>query len=115
MHAVGPPMGGARDINSFMNDGQQPEFKPSVTQIWAKTDSKTGQWHPLLCHMIETSAVASVLWDEILAPGTRDVIADALGLPVDEARQWSLFLAGVHDLGKASPSFQRSEEHTSEL
>jgi CRISPR-associated endonuclease/helicase Cas3 len=90
-----------------MNDGQQPEFKPSVTQIWAKTDSKTGQWHPLLCHMIETSAVASVLWDEILAPGTRDVIADALGLPVDQARRWSLFLAGVHDLGKASPTFQR--------
>jgi len=56
--------------------------------------------------MAESSAVASVLWDEILAPVTRGVIADALGLPVDEARQWSLFLAGVHDLGKASPSFQ---------
>src|ERR1019366_7100658 len=40
------------------------------------------------------------------APSTCKVIADALGLPLDEARQWSVFLAGAHDLGKASPSFQ---------
>jgi CRISPR-associated endonuclease/helicase Cas3 len=99
-------MFGARSMSGLTKDGDQLEFKASVTQIWAKTDSKTGRWHPLVCHMVETSAVASVLWDDVLAPGTRDVIADALGLPVDEARQWSLFLAGVHDLGKASPSFQ---------
>src|ERR1017187_1977432 len=106
MHAVGLPMFGARSMSGLTKDGDQLEFKASVTQIWAKTDSKTGRWHPLVCHMVETSAVASVLWDDVLAPGTRDVIADALGLPVDEARQWSLFLAGIHDLGKASPSFQ---------
>ena len=56
--------------------------------------------------MAESSAVASVLWDEILAPGTRGVIAGALGLPLNEARLWSLFLTGGHDVGKASPSFQ---------
>jgi antitoxin ParD1/3/4 len=55
---------------------------------------------------VETTAVASLLWDEILAPGTHAVIANALGLPLDEARRWSLFLTGIHDLGKASPSFQ---------
>ncbi len=89
-----------------VKDGDQLGFETSIARIWAKTDSKTGRWHPLLYHMVETSAVASVFWDDILAPGTRGVIADALGLPVDEARQWSLFLTGVHDLGKASPSFQ---------
>ena len=32
---------------------------------------------------------------------------DCLGAHLlDEARQWSLFLVGAHDLGKASPSFQ---------
>lgn len=81
-------------------------FETSVTRIWAKADLSTGRWHPLLCHMVETTAVASVLWDEILAPGTRDVIASSLGLSVNDARRWSLFLAGIHDLGKASPSFQ---------
>jgi CRISPR-associated endonuclease/helicase Cas3 len=60
----------------------------------------------LLYHLVETSAVASLLWDEILAPSTCTVIADALGLGLHEARQWSLFLVGAHDLGKASPSFQ---------
>src|SRR5450759_5330649 len=89
-----------------MNDSDQREVEASVTRIWAKTNSATGQWHPLLYHLVETSAVASLLWDEILAPSTCKVIADALGLPLDEASQWSLFLAGAHDLGKASPSFQ---------
>ena len=89
-----------------MNDSDQRGVEASVTRIWAKTNSATGQWHPLLYHLVETSAVASVLWDEILAPSTCKVIADALGLPLDEARHWSLFLAGAHDLGKASPSFQ---------
>src|SRR5947207_13542475 len=83
----------------------QSGVEASVTRIWAKTNSATGQWHPLLYHLIETSAVASLLWDEILAPSTCRVIADALGLPLDAARQWSLFLVGAHDLGKASPSF----------
>ena len=89
-----------------MNDSDQRGVEASVTRIWAKTNSATGQWHPLLYHLVETSAVALLLWDEILAPSTCKVIADALGLPLDEARQWSVFLAGAHDLGKASPSFQ---------
>src|ERR1039457_4645166 len=89
-----------------MNDSDQRGVEASVTRIWAKTNSATGQWHPLLYHLVETSAVASLLWDEILAPSTCKVIADALGLPLDESRQWSLFLVGAHDLGKASPSFQ---------
>jgi CRISPR-associated endonuclease/helicase Cas3 len=29
-----------------------------------------------------------------------------MGLPVEEGRRWALFLTGLHDLGKASPSFQ---------
>src|SRR2546426_374478 len=89
-----------------MNDSDQPGVAASVTQLWAKTNSTTGKWHPLLYHLVETSAVASLLWDEILTPNTCKVIADALGLPLDEARQWSSFLVGAHDLGKASPSFQ---------
>ena len=89
-----------------MSDMDQGKVGASVTRLWAKTNLATGQWHPLLCHLIETSAVASLVWDEILAPSTRRVIADAMGLPIDEARQWSLFLVGAHDLGKASPSFQ---------
>src|ERR1035441_10225616 len=89
-----------------MNDSDQRRVEASVTRIWAKTNSATGQWHPLLYHLAETSAVASLLWDEILAPSSCKVIADALGFPPGEARQWSLFLVGAHDLGKASPSFQ---------
>src|ERR1017187_9360408 len=89
-----------------MNESDQRGVEASVTRLWAKTNSATGQWHPLLYHLVETSAVASLLWDEILAPSTCRVIADALGLPLDEARQWSSFLIVAHDLGKESPSFQ---------
>lgn len=81
-------------------------IEASVIQTWAKADSTTGRWRFLLWHSVETSVVASVLWDEVLAPATRSVIAAALGLPVDVARRWSLFLAGLRDLGKASPPLQ---------
>jgi len=60
--------------------------------------------------LIETSAVASVLWDEVLARCTQVVVADSLGLTIDEARSWVLFLVGAHDLGKATPSFQSKWE-----
>jgi CRISPR-associated endonuclease/helicase Cas3 len=77
-----------------------------VLALWAKRDKATNAWHPLLNHLVEVAAVASLLWDEVLAPNTRETIAKSLGLAVDEARGWSLWIAGLHDLGKASPCFQ---------
>lgn len=77
-----------------------------LLQLWAKTNQAQGSAHPLLCHMIETTAVASVIFDHVLAPPTRAVIGEGWQLDPQQSRAWALFLAGIHDLGKASPVFQ---------
>ncbi|MCL4466185.1 MAG: CRISPR-associated helicase Cas3' [Chloroflexi bacterium] len=76
--------------------------------LWAKLgrkDAPAGTYHPLICHMLDVAAVAHCLWREVLAPSTRRRLAEALGLPEEEAGKWIAFFAGLHDLGKASPDF----------
>ncbi len=80
----------------------------AVFALWAKTQQgATTQYHPLLCHLFDVAAVAEALWDESLPAATRRFLCEALGLTSQEAaRTWVAFLAGLHDLGKASPAFQ---------
>ena len=40
-----------------MNNLDPGRVEASVTRMWAKTNSATGQWHPLLYRLGETSAV----------------------------------------------------------
>ncbi|MEN6480246.1 MAG: CRISPR-associated helicase Cas3' [Anaerolineales bacterium] len=78
--------------------------------LWGKTSKdEAGNTitHPLLCHMIDVAEVAGALWDLSLGEGLRRHIADALGCNEDDARQTLMFWAALHDLGKASPAFQR--------
>lgn len=78
----------------------------TVMSLWAKHGKKTG-YHPLLYHLLDVAAVALALWDTVLTPPTQRRVSDDLGLFEDEARRWLAFLAGSHDLGKASVAFQR--------
>lgn len=74
--------------------------------LWGKT-SKEGQpasWHPLLFHLLDVAAVAGLVWDHCLIPPLRERLKRALGT---DARTQIMFLAGAHDIGKASPSFQK--------
>ncbi|MCC7366296.1 MAG: CRISPR-associated helicase Cas3' [Dehalococcoidia bacterium] len=71
------------------------------------TKSVGPPFHPLACHLADTAAVALELWDTCLAPATRARLAEGLGLDEPNAGRWTAFLAGLHDLGKASAPFQR--------
>lgn len=76
--------------------------------LWAKLPkdrSTVESFHPLICHMLDVAAVARSLWDEVLSPAARASIAAALGLPESDAGAWVAYLAGLHDIGKASPAF----------
>jgi CRISPR-associated endonuclease/helicase Cas3 len=53
--------------------------------------------------MLDVAAVASLVWDHCLAQEFRKRLECSLG---SDARTLVVFLAGAHDLGKASPSFQ---------
>lgn len=74
--------------------------------LWAKHGKRLG-YHPLLYHLIDVSAAALALWDLALTTAIQTRLAGALGLSMEDARTWLAFLAGAHDLGKASVAFAR--------
>ena len=83
-------------------------------EVWAKSPNRVeltageGQYHPLICHMIDVAMVARRLWQYVLPPALREQFRAGLGLPADDdAGRWIAFFAGLHDLGKATPCFAK--------
>lgn len=83
----------------------------AARSIWAKTDkSGQGRWLSLAQHLADTAAVCGHLWDEWLPGAVRTRLAVLLGVPEEDARKLALFLAAVHDIGKATPDFARQAQ-----
>ncbi len=80
----------------------------NIWALWAKTHRREPKvTHSLLCHMIDVAEVTRALWDGALTEGMRIWMAERMCLAPDQARQTIAFWIGLHDLGKASPAFQR--------
>lgn len=80
-------------------------------EIWGKTDDLSkaelrgqSKWLPLVTHLMDTASVAGHLWDNIVGQQAHRVftIQDESS---DEAKLRMMFLAGTHDIGKATPAF----------
>lgn len=80
-------------------------WSDAARSVWAKTDADTNDSLSLVRHLEDAAAVAGELWDHWLAPNVRRVISE--GLPDGEAdgRVLLTWLAGIHDIGKATPGF----------
>lgn len=75
--------------------------------LWGKTDRDVGEeWLPLYVHMSDSALVAEKIWDEWLPEGTREIIASNFNGDATLAKRVTVFLAGIHDLGKVTPVFQ---------
>jgi len=88
------------------------ELSDKAAALWAKTGAysrtpgmQAGDWHPLVCHVLDSAAAASYLWDSFLAPAARAWLSSSLGGDTS-ARAAVCWLAGLHDWGKATPLFQ---------
>ncbi|WP_240119594.1 CRISPR-associated helicase Cas3' [Streptomyces sp. MUM 2J] len=55
--------------------------------------------------MEDSAAVAGLLWDRWMPVGVRKLMAKALPRGESDARALAVWLAGVHDIGKATPAF----------
>ncbi|MBD2425433.1 CRISPR-associated helicase Cas3' [Phormidium sp. FACHB-1136] len=82
-------------------------------RFWAKTGKGNvradGQpeYHPVICHLADTAAVAMEIVRAYLSPVAKEHLANGLGLGNDESLvRFCGFMAGSHDLGKVSPAFQ---------
>ncbi|MEV5721878.1 CRISPR-associated helicase Cas3' [Amycolatopsis mediterranei] len=71
---------------------------------WAKSAKQAG-CHPLICHMLDTAAVAERLAPLLLRGKVQSELEAAFGV-LGDVWGWVAFLCAVHDLGKYSPTFQ---------
>jgi CRISPR-associated helicase Cas3/CRISPR-associated endonuclease Cas3-HD len=70
--------------------------------LWGKARRSGDGWHPLAAHVLETAQVALLLWQHWLPRNLRVSLSDSTS---GDGRLIAA-LAGLHDLGKASPAFQ---------
>ncbi|MCB0184237.1 MAG: CRISPR-associated endonuclease Cas3'', partial [Caldilineaceae bacterium] len=97
------------DVNRLADRYNVKAQPPKERLLWAKTDSN-GNTHPLICHLIDVGQVALLLWNQVLTDAFRLQIARALDVDVAAAGRLFAFWSACHDLGKASPNFQRKYE-----
>ncbi|MCC7536678.1 MAG: CRISPR-associated helicase Cas3' [Deltaproteobacteria bacterium] len=78
--------------------------------LWGKADPKRAElgpsWHPLVAHMLDVAACAERLLRDVRS-SRLDSMARALGLSPTDALPWLSLFVTLHDLGKATPAFQR--------
>jgi CRISPR-associated endonuclease/helicase Cas3 len=81
-------------------------------KFWAKTGKGnvnvdgSFQYHPVICHLADTAAVAMEIVEDYLSPAAISTLETGLGLSGESLIKCCGFLAGCHDLGKVSPAFQ---------
>lgn len=81
-------------------------------KFWAKTgkvdlhENGSPKYHPVICHLADTAAVAMEIVKSHLSPLAVATLETGLGLLGDSLIKGCGFLAGCHDLGKVSPAFQ---------
>lgn len=73
--------------------------------LWAKYGSDDGLWHPIILHMLDVAAVAGFVWEHNLADRLRKRLESIFS--ANDIKPMIMFLAGAHDIGKASPGFQK--------
>ncbi|MFJ9845813.1 CRISPR-associated helicase Cas3' [Kitasatospora sp. NPDC101155] len=74
-------------------------------RLWGKHDGLPGAY-PVICHLLDTAAVAGALWDAVLGERVRGRVAEAVGSSEEDARRLVMLWAGLHDVGKITPQFQ---------
>ncbi|MEU5242663.1 CRISPR-associated helicase Cas3' [Streptomyces asoensis] len=94
-----------RSIDQLMRStGVRDEVIVQVGRLWGKSAARNGgRTHLLVGHLLDTAAVAGLLWDRFLAQSFRrrmDEVSGGCG------RAWLMWVCGIHDCGKACPAFQ---------
>ena len=84
------------------HEGQCPEVDP---RLWGK-EHGLARPYPVICHLLDTAAMAGALFDRVLGEKRATWLADAAGIPHGQMRGLAMFWAGLHDIGKISPPFQ---------
>lgn len=82
--------------------GQSRATLHALGVLWGKSDAD-GTPNLLIQHLLDTFAVAELLWDRFMAPALCQELDESTG---GHGRMFFSWLCGLHDLGKATPAFQ---------
>ncbi|ANW19398.1 CRISPR-associated helicase/endonuclease Cas3 [Streptomyces clavuligerus] len=83
------------------------DIRRALGILWAKSpDRAGGTMNLLLSHLLDTAAVAGVMWDRFLPRVVHEELDRVAGGP-GRGRGLLMWLCGIHDFGKATPSHQR--------
>jgi CRISPR-associated endonuclease/helicase Cas3 len=74
-------------------------------RLWGK-DRGLSQSYPVVCHLLDTAAIAGELWDRVLTDSRRTRLAGQMELSEERCRRLLCLWAGLHDVGKITPAFQ---------
>ncbi|GAB79426.1 CRISPR-associated endonuclease/helicase Cas3 [Austwickia chelonae] len=80
-------------------------WSDSALSLWGKLSREEGLSLPLVTHLEDAAAVAGHLWDHWLPDIVKLRVQAELQGDARLARSLVMWLAGVHDLGKAAPAF----------
>jgi CRISPR-associated endonuclease/helicase Cas3 len=84
------------------------EVVTRVSRLWGKSAARNGgRSHLLLGHLLDTAAVAGLMWDRYLSRSLRERLDAITG---GNGRTWLMWVCGIHDCGKACPAFQAVDE-----
>lgn len=80
--------------------------------LWAKTSKEfpEAEYMTLPEHLMDSAYVAGGLWDTWVSPNLKNGLASDLGFSPAETRDFIRWLAGTHDVGKATKAFQSQLE-----
>ncbi|WP_460997521.1 CRISPR-associated helicase Cas3' [Trueperella pyogenes] len=84
-------------------------LSPQAHSLWAKSGNEDAYLR-LTQHLIDTACVAEWLWDNWVSDSLKRTLTAMWKLAEQDVRQLYIFFAGIHDVGKASVSFQRLVE-----
>lgn len=86
-----------------------PPFSKQTRAMWAKSGDESGNLS-LPQHLMDTAGVAAVVYDTWVAEPIKRRLTEGLSLSDDQVRDLYIWLAGVHDCGKACLKFQTQLE-----
>ena len=90
----------------------KPGLSAAARSVWAKASRTDDTSMSLPRHLADAAAVAGHLWDGWVPASVRARVAAALPGGQDDGRLLVTWLAGIHDVGKASPAFAVQVEET---
>ncbi len=86
-------------------DGSTGNQTPVDLNLWGKSKGLP-EPYPLMCHLVDSGAAATVLWRDYVPESLRLAVARGMGTDISTAGRLIAFWTALHDIGKITAGFQ---------